>query len=249
MKQKFETYTSEDHEIWSILFNRQVANLQNRVCLRYMECLDEMQQVLNGDLIPRFTELDGTLMKKTGWSIQIVPGLIPVEEFFEYLAKRRFCSSRWLRARHQLDYIEEPDMFHDIFGHVPLLMDIHYAEFTRKVGELGLKYMHDETVVRQLQRIYWFTNEFGVLKEGDKIRIYGAGIISSPKESEYVFDKRVEHRPFDLKEIINKEFRTDILQSCYYFIESFEQLYLAINEFEDILSRENRLPMPSKANV
>ena len=235
MEQKFTSYTKEDHQIWNILFNRQISNLEGRVCNRYLECLLEMKEAIGGNLIPRFTELNDTLLVKTGWSIQIVPGLIPVEEFFEFLAKKSFCSSRWLRGKHQLDYIEEPDMFHDIFGHVPLLMDDDYAAFARKIGELGLKHIGNPEIIKQLQRIYWFTIEFGILREDENIRIYGAGIISSPKESEYVFDKRVNRKPFNLKEIIHHEFRTDVLQDCYYYIDSFEQLYQSINEFENLI--------------
>ena len=232
MEQRFENYTQEDHQIWKILFDRQMINLENRVCSRYLETVEELSSVFNDRAIPQFTDLDKKLLSKTGWSIEVVPGLIPVEDFFDFLKERRFCSSRWLRARHQLDYIEEPDMFHDTFGHIPLLMDTHYAAFTRKIGELGSRFKTNKTIVKQLQRIYWFTNEFGILKEEKGYRIYGAGIISSPKESESVFKKEVKKIPFDLDKIINHEFRTDILQDCYYFIESFEQLYKSIKEYE-----------------
>lgn len=164
MKQQFENYTKEDFLVWKTLFERQEENLEDKSCKEYLDCLEAMGEVLNADAIPNFDELNNVLKSKTGWTVEVVPGLIPVDEFFVLLSQQKFCSSTWLRKMKQLDYLEEPDMFHDIFGHIPLFMDKQFADFAKKMGDLGVKYAHNEEILIQLQRIYWFTIEFGVVE-------------------------------------------------------------------------------------
>ncbi len=236
MRQEYDFYKEEDFQVWKILFERQVANLSDKASPIYLECLGRMKEVMYAERIPRFEELDRTLMAANGWSIEVVPGLIPVKEFFAFLANKRFCASTWLRKMSELDYLEEPDMFHDIFGHIPLLMDQNYADFTQKLGELGVKYAHSDELTRQIQRIYWFTVEFGLIKGREKTEIYGAGIISSFGETHHIYDDPIEIRPFDLNNTIHQEFINSEIQQLYYECESFEQLYTCLGDLEALIA-------------
>lgn len=238
MIQEYKNYTPEDFEVWQLLFERQKENLQDKACLAYLDCLNEMEFGLNPSEVPNFAKLNKLLMAKTGWSIEVVPGLIPVEEFFELLAKKKFSASTWLRKKSELDYLEEPDMFHDIFGHIPLLMNEDYCNFAQKLGEVGVKYMHNKEVVLQLQRLYWFTIEFGLIKGEFITEIYGAGILSSFGESNGIYNDTPEIKPYNFSSIINQPFRTDVIQTLYFEIESFDQLYNSLNEFDISLSQQ-----------
>ena len=238
MKQDYDQYREEDFKVWKTLFERQLANLQDKSCREYLDCLTELYPVLNADAIPRFEDLSAALKQKTGWSVHVVPGLIPPQDFFELLAQKKFCSSTWLRRMDQLDYLEEPDMFHDIFGHIPLFMDQDYADFAQQIGKVGVQYIDDEEVVTKLQRLYWFTIEFGVLKTNVG-KIYGAGIISSFGESNAIFEGTADFIPFDLEELMNTDFRTDVIQTKYFELESLPQLYKAFDEYASkMLSRK-----------
>jgi len=230
MKQIYEKYTKEDVHVWQTLFERQVQNLADKSCQNYLECLTEMKEVLNANKIPKFEELNQTLMSKNGWSIEVVPGLIPVEDFFQLLSQKKFCSSTWLRKMEQLDYLEEPDMFHDVFGHIPLFMDNNYADFAQKIGEIGVKYKNDEQILLELQRIYWFTIEFGLIK-GDRPEIYGAGLISSYGETNSIYSGQSEILKFDLKKIIQTDFCNSEMQTLYFLLESFDELYQSIDQY------------------
>ena len=235
MKQQFKNYTQEDFLVWKTLFERQEQNLKDKSCKEYLACLKELKPMLNANTIPKFDELNRELKSKTGWSIEVVPGLIPVDEFFSLLAQQKFCSSTWLRTMDQLDYLEEPDMFHDIFGHIPLFMNVDYANFAQKMGELGVKYKNDEQVLIELQRIYWFTIEFGLVKQKG-LNIYGAGIISSFGESNYVYSDKPEILPYGLKEVINTDFCNSEIQTKYFLLNSMEELYSAFDEYESLLT-------------
>ena len=237
MKQHYDNYTSENHEIWGLLFDRQLENLQDKACQDYLNCIDTLQDVHHGRAIPNFRELDSKLWATTGWTIEVVKGLIPVKEFFELLSRRRFCSSTWIRRRDQLDYLEEPDMFHDIFGHIPLLANPTYANFMQKFGEIGMKHSHNPQAVIKLERLYWFTIEFGLLWENDQTRIYGAGIMSSYGESKQIFETDMTVHPFNIEAILNKSFRKDVMQTEYFAIESFEQLFESLGKAEEVLAK------------
>ncbi|MBL4667685.1 MAG: phenylalanine-4-hydroxylase [Flavobacteriales bacterium] len=230
MKQQFENYTVEDFKVWKTLFERQVNNLQDKSCESYLHCLDELNDVLNSNSIPRFDALSKVLKEKTGWSIEVVPGLIPVEDFFELLSQKKFCSSTWLRSMEQLDYLEEPDMFHDIFGHIPLFMDEKYADFAQKMGEVGVQFKDSEKILIELQRIYRFTIEFGLLK-GSQPQIYGAGVISSFGETNFIYEEGTEMLPFDLNEIINTDFCNSEIQTKYFLLNSFDELYESFEKY------------------
>jgi phenylalanine-4-hydroxylase len=235
MKQHYDNYTSEDFEVWKILFDRQVENLKTKAHSSYLSSLSELKEVLNADAIPDFNELNRVLMAKTGWSIEVVPGMIPVEAFFDLLADRKFCSSTWLRKKSQLDYLEEPDMFHDIFGHIPLLMSPEYASFVEKFAQLGKKHKGNERMLNALQRLYWYTIEFGLIKKENKAEIYGAGIISSFGESNHIFSDDVEIINFDLDWIVDHDFINSEIQTVYVEIASFDQLYASLKQLESKL--------------
>lgn len=165
MKQLYENYTKEDLDVWKILFERQIENLKNKASKDYLQALDEMQSVLNASKLPNFEEINQWFTNKTGWSIVCVPGLIPVDDFFELLAEKKFPSSTWLRSMEKLDYLEEPDMFHDVFGHIPLLSQNEYSDFIHQFGKLGKSMILQEEKLQMLQRLYWFTIEFGLIRE------------------------------------------------------------------------------------
>ena len=235
MIQDYKNYTAEDFEVWSLLASRQKENLPGKAHPEYLYCLEQLSDVLNEKAIPKFEELNEALLKANGFTITVVPGLIPVEDFFQFLADRKFSSSTWVRSKEQLEYLEEPDMFHDIFGHIPLLMNEAYADFVQKMGALGVRFIDNETVVKQLQRLYWFTIEFGLIKNGDKNMIYGAGIISSSGETDHVMNDEITIHEYNLEQIINTDFITSEIQTQYFAIESFEQLFNSIEEYEATL--------------
>jgi phenylalanine-4-hydroxylase len=238
LRQKYDNYTAEDFLVWKALFERQQENLKGKAHPEYLKCLDQLNDSLNPNKIPRFEELNEQLSSFNGWTIEVVPGLIPVDQFFQFLAQKKFCSSTWLRKMNQLDYLEEPDMFHDIFGHVPLLANEEYANFVQSFGELGVSYGHNIMVEKQLQRLYWFTIEFGLMKQQDKTGIYGAGIISSSGETNHIFEDEIEVVPYDVEKILHNDFITSEIQTRYYLIDSFEQLYNSVGELDRNLKAE-----------
>ncbi|MBL4625510.1 MAG: phenylalanine 4-monooxygenase [Flavobacteriales bacterium] len=235
MKQHYNNYTNEDRVVWKTLFERQYSNLENKACKEYLTALDEMDLVLNSEQIPIFEALNTTLKQKTGWTIEVVKGLIPPEDFFHLLAQKRFCSSTWLRTMNQLDYLEEPDMFHDIFGHVPLLMNEEYANFMFRFGQLGSQHSENKLIVKMLQRLYWFTIEFGLMNSPTGAKIYGAGIASSFGESIHSLSQEVDVRKFNLEEIINRSFCSSEIQTTYYSINTFDELFKSVKEFGELI--------------
>ena len=234
MQQQYDQYTSDDHEVWQILYQRQVGNLTDRACPEYLQCLEEMYPHFQAAHIPNFIDVANILHQKTGWGIEVVKGIIPVEDFVALLAQRRFPSSTWLRRRDQLDYLQEPDMFHDSFGHMPLLMHPLFAQFMEEFGKLGYQYHHNPHCIEQLQRLYWFSIEFGIIRsQQNKCKIYGAGIISSYGETNHIYAPNVEIVPFNLDTIIHTHFRTDQIQTRYFEIASFEQLFAAVGQLQN----------------
>lgn len=234
--QIYSEYTTEDFQVWNILFNRQMETLQPYVSASFLEAMDIIN--FTADKIPDFTETNAILKSKTGWQLTVVPELSPAAEFFTFLAARRFTATCWLRSLRQLDYIEEPDMFHDVFAHGPLLANKSYAAFFEKLGRLAIQFLEDEVVIKKIQRIYWFTIEFGLIKENGEEKIYGAGIISSKEETAHVLSNSSVKKPFDIDVIMNHDFRTDILQDTYYVIDSFAQLENVLDVLEGRLCTE-----------
>lgn len=237
MIQEYDKYIAEDHEVWSILYHRMMEILPRYSSQAY---LDGIQDVgLAGDRIPNFDECNAKLSKITGWKIYVVPGLIDNKPFFEHLSNREFPSSTWLRKKSQLEYLEEPDMFHDIFGHVPLLANIHFANFLTELAGIALEHIDNEWAVEILSRLYWYTVEFGLIKEGSGLKVYGAGILSSSGETQYSIDSDIPQRmPYDVKKIFQTPYIKDKFQEQYFVIDSYEQLYKSIPEIKTILAQE-----------
>lgn len=230
MKQEWNSYTTENHGTWNILYTRQAENLKGKVWSPFHSMLKDA--VIHPEKIPRFENIDLALGKATGWQIEVVPGIIPVKDFFDLLAAKRFCSSTWLRRRDQLDYLEEPDMFHDTFGHLPLLVHEGYSNFAQQFGELGQRYHDNPEVVLLLERLYWFTVEFGLMREDSKTKILGAGIISSFGETNHVYNDPVEIRPFTIDNVLMTPFRNDQVQNLYFEAADASAVFDCIPETE-----------------
>ena len=223
--QGWESYTGEEHAIWRTLFERQEKILVGRACDEFMAGLIGLGVAAHG--IPDFRRLNDVLMKATGWQIVAVPGLVPDDIFFEHLANRRFPSTCFIRTQAQLDYLQEPDIFHDIYGHVPLLMNPVFADYMEAYGKGGVKAMR-LGALHNLARLYWYTVEFGLIATPAGMRIYGSGILSSKGESIFSLDDPAPNRiAFDLLRVMQTKYRIDDYQETYFVIDSFEQLFEA----------------------
>lgn len=235
-EQIYSHYTDEDRLVWHTLFERQTAALVGQVSPAFSQALHRVG--FSAQHIPHFAELNQRLSALTGWQLVVVPCISPAEEFFRLLANRRFTATCWLRSLAQLDYLEEPDMFHDVFGHAPLLSDTDYTDFFQALGKLALQHLHQAEVITCLQRLYWFTIEFGLMyNPQQQLSIYGAGIISSHGETQHALSKASQKHDFDIEKIFRHAFRTDILQSDYYVIQSFAQLKAALPDIEYQINR------------
>ena len=225
IEQEWGAYTVEEHSVWRTLFHRQAEVLAARACGEFLEGLQGLGVAAAG--IPDLRRLNDVLGAATRWSIVAVPGLVPDEVFFEHLANRRFPSTCFIRRADQLDYLQEPDVFHDIFGHVPMLMNPIFADYMEAYGKGGLKALRLHSL-HHLARLYWYTVEFGLIATPEGPRIYGSGIVSSKGESIYCLESAVPNRlGFDLLRVMRTEYRIDAFQQSYFVIDSFDQLFAA----------------------
>ncbi|SHI08221.1 phenylalanine 4-monooxygenase [Ferrimonas marina] len=214
-------YPPEEHQIWSELVARQQQHLPGRACDAYLDGLERL--ALPSDRIPQLAEVDRVLMECTGWQTAQVPALISFERFFELLASKRFPVATFIRSREEFDYLQEPDIFHEIFGHCPLLTNPAFAHFTHTYGKLGLAATPQQRVY--LARLYWFTVEFGLVQSSEGLRIYGGGILSSPGETQYALSGQPKLQPMDPLEAMRTPYRIDIMQPVYFVLEQIDQLY------------------------
>ncbi len=220
--QGWNAYTAEEHATWDTLFARQIAMLPGRVTPEFMAGLDVLRLSKPG--IPDFEELSERLMKATGWQVVAVPGLVPDDVFFDHLANRRFVSGNFIRRPDQLDYLQEPDVFHDVFGHVPLLANPVFADYMQAYGRGGQR-AAAMGAIQRLSRLYWYTVEFGLVRSGEGLALYGAGIVSSRSESLFALDDASPNRiGFDLNRVMRTRYRIDDFQQTYFVIDSFEDL-------------------------
>jgi len=222
--QPWASYASADHATWATLFERQQQVLVGRACDEFRE--NQRRFGMTPDAIPKFDDLNRVLRGTTGWEIIGVEGLLPELTFFDHLANRRFPVTWWIRKPEQIDYIAEPDLFHDLFGHVPLLLNPVFADYMEAYGCGGVKAhgLGAEALVN-LTRLYWYTVEFGLIKQADGLRIYGSGIVSSKGESIHCLESAAPNRiGFDMPRIMRTRYRIDTYQKTYFVIESFEQL-------------------------
>ena len=226
--QNWERFTREEHRVWDLLFARQQAALKGKAVADFFRGLDVLSLSKPG--IPDFEELNERLFARTGWTIVSVPGLVPDDVFFEHLSRRRFPAGNFIRAADSLDYIEQPDVFHDVFGHVPLLAQPAVADFMQAMGAEGLAAL-DAGSLHRLARLYWYSVEFGLALEGGETRIYGAGLLSSFGESRFALGSAAPRRPrFDLREVLRTRYRPDAFQQAYFVIDSFDGLLRLLND-------------------
>ncbi|BBD99492.1 phenylalanine 4-monooxygenase [Sphingobium amiense] len=228
ISQDWSAYTAAEHALWDRLFARQAALLPGRVAPQFLEGLDILRMDRPG--IPDFGRLSERLMQRTGWQVVAVPGLVPDRLFFEHLANRRFVAGRFIRRPDQIDYLQEPDVFHDVFGHVPLLADPVFADYMQAYGQGGLR-ADALGAIDRLARLYWYTVEFGLVRDGGGLKLYGAGIVSSHAESLFALEDPSPNRiGFDLRRVMRTRYRIDDYQQTYFVIDSFDDLLRATVE-------------------
>ena len=220
--QAWDRYTETEHQVWITLYERQAQLLPGRACEPFLKGLDALDLHRTG--IPDFARINEELRRLTGWTVVAVPGLVPDDVFFEHLANRRFPAGQFIRRPDQLDYLQEPDVFHDVFGHVPMLTDPVFADYMAAYGQGGLRALHLGRL-RNLARLYWYTVEFGLLETPQGLRIYGAGIVSSHAESRFALDDPSPNRlGFDLERVMRTPYRIDDFQQTYFVIPSLQSL-------------------------
>ncbi len=232
------TYSDEENSVWAILFERQQKLLPNRACDEYLQGLHDLN--LSPDAIPQLPKVNRVLEAKTGWRVVPVAALISAREFFELLAKRAFPAATFIRHRAALNYVTEPDVFHELFGHCPLLMNPVYADFIHQYALKVLTYPESEWAL--LQRMFWFTVEFGLIQTPSGVRVYGGGILSSIHETAYSVESDIPLRAlFNPVAILRTPYRIDQLQSIYYVIDDFNMLYHITDRMTDYIQRAREL--------
>lgn len=246
IQQNMSTYKQEDHETWGILFERQMKTVAT-VSKRYLKGHSVLE--LPADQVVNLAELNKILFKHTGWQTTSVRGLVPTKSFFEMLHNQCFPVTVFMRSRSEIDFSELPDIFHDVFGHVPMLLDETFIHFMKEFSRVGLKHIESELAVVYLSRLYWFTLETGLIHEDDVVRPYGAAIMTSKGEVQNIADQNVIKRAFDIHEIIKTPYDNFHLQKEYFVIESFDQILEGLKHLETILDGKVvpvSEPLPSK---
>jgi len=219
--QGYIDYSEQEDQLWQQLYQRQVTNIPGKACNAYLQGLDALG--MSSERIPQLPDIDKVLLGATGWKTAAVPALIPFGRFFELLANKEFPVATFIRRKEEFDYLQEPDVFHEIFGHCPLLTNPSFAHFSHMYGQLGLAATKEERIF--LARLYWFTIEFGLVQaKNEPLAIYGGGILSSPAETLYALSDEPERKPFDLLDVLRTPYRIDIIQPIYYVIENIDYL-------------------------
>ncbi len=228
-EQEWESYTDEDHDVWGILYDRRMRELRrtgSEIFLRGAETIG-----LRPDRVPDLREVNERLEARTGWNAVPVTGFIPARDFFRCLADRRFPTTVTIRPREQLDYLPEPDIFHDVFGHVPLHADPMFADFLQGFGAVAARARSDAET-EAMARLFWFTVEFGLVREDGKTKVYGSGLISSSGDAANALGPTCDRRPFSLDAVVEQSFEIDRLQDVLFVAESFDDLFAAVAEAE-----------------
>ena len=234
--QGWENYTQAEHDVWITLYERQTALLPGRACDEFLRGLDALDLHRSG--IPDFHRINEELQRLTGWRVVAVPGLVPDEVFFDHLANRRFPAGQFIRKADQLDYLQEPDIFHDVFGHVPMLTDPVFADYMQAYGQGGRRALSLGRLAN-LARLYWYTVEFGLMETPAGLRIYGAGIVSSRTESLFALEDPSPNRlGFDLERVMRTPYRIDDFQQVYFVIPSIQSLQaVTLRDFAPLYDR------------
>lgn len=228
-KQEWSRYTAEDHAVWQLLFTRRMEGLRRTASALYLEGAGRIG--LRPDRVPDLDEVNRRLVRRTGWTAVPVTGFLPAAEFFACLATRRFPTTTRVRSRAQLDYVPEPDIFHDVFGHVPLHAHSVFADFLQRFGRAATR-ARTEAETQAMARLFWFTVEFGLVREGGAIKLYGSGLISSHGDAANALGPGCERRPFSLDAVLAQPFAIDRLQDVLFVVESFDQLFAAMENLE-----------------
>ncbi|MCJ8167642.1 phenylalanine 4-monooxygenase [Pontibacter sp. E15-1] len=236
MQQVYQNYTPEDQEVWQVLFSRQMQELPKQASKEFMEGLDVVEFKEAG--IPNFEDVNAILRKINGWEVVAVEGIVDDKIFFGLLSDRKFPATTWLRKMSELDYLEEPDMFHDVFGHVPLLSNAAVTQFLQALSQIGYQHADNPVAIEFLSRIYWFTIEFGLIRENNELRIYGAGILSSVGETRFSLSNAPQHFAYSIDQILDTPYRKDTFQDRYFVIDSYEQLLGSIDEIKTKLEEK-----------
>ncbi|MFC4292289.1 phenylalanine 4-monooxygenase [Sphingorhabdus arenilitoris] len=247
--QNWDAFTAAEHKMWDRLFARQSEMLPGRAADAFLRGLDVLKLSKPG--IPDYCELNQRLMRATGWQVVAVPGLVPDEVFFDHLANRRFPAGNFIRQPEQLDYLQEPDVFHDVFGHVPMLADPVFADYMVAYGKGGLRSLGFDAL-DHLARLYWYTVEFGLIQQADGLRIYGAGIVSSYGESIFALEDNSPNRiKFDLLRVMRTRYRIDDFQQNYFVIGSLDELLrtTAETDFAPLYGQLEHLPDIAIADI
>ena len=222
VEQRWDEYSAAEHDRWRRLYERQMSLVPGRACEEFIDVLKTLDYEAG---IPRFSDVNSRLERATDWQLVGVPGLLPEHVFFDHLANRRFPVTVWLREEAEFDYIVEPDVFHDFFGHVPLLFNPVFADYMQAYGRGGLK-AEGLAALKYLARLYWYPVEFGLIETPAGLRVYGAGILSSPSEISYALESKAPQRVrFDLRRVMRSRYKIDTFQQTYFVIDSFEQLF------------------------
>ncbi len=232
-EQDWQAYTPEQHAVWQELVERRLPQLERHACAEY---LDGFAQIgLRVDRIPELAAVSRLLAPRTGWASTPVSGFLPAGAFFEMLAARRFPTTTWLRSRESMDYTPEPDIFHDVFGHVPLHAHPVFADFLEHYGKICAEILDRPEALERLGRLFWFTVEFGVIRQRGEIKVYGSGLISSHAECTRVLEGGCEIRDFELEAVLSQPMKTSTMQPVLFAVDSFEQIYEAARRAEATL--------------
>ena len=232
--QNWERYTAADHEVWQILYARRMEQLEQTASRIFLDGAKLIGLAPNE--IPNLEEVNRRLGPRTGWNAVPVGGFLPAKEFFASLSVRRFPTTVTIRSRNSIDYVPEPDIFHDVFGHVPLHSDPPFADFLQKFGQAATMARTPEEI-EMMARLFWFTIEFGLIEENSKPMIYGSGLISSSGDAANALGSTCDRRPFSLDGVISQSFRIDQLQDTLFVVDAFEQLYEAVDEIMERMAR------------
>jgi phenylalanine-4-hydroxylase len=247
LKQNYSEYNDENKLVWSLLYKKQADNLNKKAAKDFLIGMQKME--FEPEKIPRFSHINAVLKATTGWKIEVVPGLIPDKDFFHLLSEKKFPSSTWLRHLNELEYLEEPDMFHDTFAHMPILTVQFFVDYLQELSKIALKHIENPLTVELVGRLYWFTVEFGLIQEPTGLRIYGAGILSSSAETDFCLSEKANRKPLNIREILENPYYKDHFQDRYYVINSYEELFKSLPEIDRLIEKAFILNKPPYGDI
>ncbi|MFD2787996.1 phenylalanine 4-monooxygenase [Hymenobacter rubripertinctus] len=239
LQQHYDRYTAQDHLVWKVLFDRQTALLHKRACSAFGRGLAATGMHRNA--LPDFGQVSHRLRKATGWQLEPVQGMLGDADFFGLLAQRKFPATVWIRSMEQFDFTEEPDLFHGVFGHVPLLIDPTFADFLQFLGHVAMQHLHDGEALERLERLYGFAGQFGLVLEDGQPRLFGAGLLSSSGEIHHFLADEATRQPFELATILRTPYSEQHLQQQYFVLNSWDQLTESVAELAALLATDGEL--------